>query len=356
MEPSYEWITFGKTKKSDGISFQINNIIDIMGAPISEKEEFQEKIDTILKYCSILCISGELKKYLEGQPASNYRFKDDDQKNENVINNYFYLFQKYQELTHGKPIFVTTIPRSWRKYSWFIGENGGIIRKDEDYRRECNDPEGRYAWTGPPGGREDTWDIGDSNLMDMLRGRGVELSHLIKLRESCSSAKYHSYMIDMISFLYQLHIETNEFHIMFQPEYRSITSITGGDKAGNWIPDEKTNYLYFEDCKDNHGYVFFVPRKESIDHIYHILELAINPYENNIKAMIRNHLSHFNIDRWSDFDVNDTDDAFTILMILHAYSCSTIDHEPITLTKDNYDIKKNLESIMEPWFERLNSI
>ena len=70
MEPSYEWLSFGKSKSTPGkISFQVNNIIDIMGAPIQSKEEFCNCIERILKPNSTLCISGELKKYGEGKPA-----------------------------------------------------------------------------------------------------------------------------------------------------------------------------------------------------------------------------------------------------------------------------------------------
>ena len=59
MEPSYEWLSFGKSKSTPGkISFQVNNIIDIMGAPIQSKEEFSNIIERILKPYTTLCISG----------------------------------------------------------------------------------------------------------------------------------------------------------------------------------------------------------------------------------------------------------------------------------------------------------
>ena len=132
MEPSYEWLSFGKSKSTPGkISFQVNNIIDIMGAPIQSKEEFSTIIERIMKPHTTLCISGELKKYGEGKPASNYRHKDDEE-NENIISNYFYLFQKYRDISGGRPIIVTTIPRSWRRYSFYIRPNGTILQEDLD--------------------------------------------------------------------------------------------------------------------------------------------------------------------------------------------------------------------------------
>ena len=114
MEPSYQWLIFGDHSSS------AYRIIDIMGAPIEERKNFQTKIDYIMNDKTTLCISGELKENGEGQPASNFRFNKDKETNENVIANYFYLFDKYKEMTSGKPIMVTTIPRSWRKYSYLL--------------------------------------------------------------------------------------------------------------------------------------------------------------------------------------------------------------------------------------------
>jgi len=354
MDSSYEWVSFGKCTPNEGnLLIGVNNIIDIMGAPISDENEFREEIIKILKPYSTLCISGELKEYMDGQPASNYRFNGDDILNENVIQNYFYLFREYSKITH-KPIIVTTIPRQWRKYSWYFTEEGKLIREDQDFRKETN-PGGMHYYTGFPGGCETAEDIEDTQFTNMLYKFGICSEKIKVIRESCKGSKYNSYMIDMISFLYQLYIQSPQFHNIFKSEYRNTISVMGGEEVGKWKPKEDMNYLYFEKCLDEDGYVFFVPQKESIDHIYHLLELVLLPFENKIKKMIRDHLSKFSIDRWSDFDANDTDDAFTILMIIHAYTCDNESGEPISLSEGEYKIKKNLESIMEPWFQRLNS-
>ena len=350
MNPSYEWLSIGKDFQEDFPRININTIIDIMGAPISSTHEFQTKIDSILKSTTILCISGELKRSSEGRPASNYRFEEDDSLNENVIKNYFYLIQKYKEITN-KPIFVTTIPRELRKYSWFLTEDGTIIRKDQEYRKG-GEVGGIHCYTGFPGGDETINDKVDEDFMNMLYKFGIDSEKLKIIRESCKKSRYHSYMIDMISFIYQVVISENEFHYNFQPEYRIPSSVLGGVQSGRWMPIETMNYLYFEDCNDEDGHVFFIPKEDSINHIYHLFELIIEPHENKIKEMIRNYLREYSIYRWTDFDANDTDDAFTILMILHCYSCDTIGNGPITLSRGDYHIKKNLESIINFWKQR----
>ena len=111
--------------------------------------------------------------------------------------------------------------------------------------------------------------------MNMLYKFGIDSDKLKIIRESCKNSKYHSYMIDMISFIYQTMINTSKFHSIFQPEYRMISSVLGGDPVGRWTPKENMNYLYFDDCHDEFGRVYFIPKNESIKEIYHLFDLII---------------------------------------------------------------------------------
>jgi hypothetical protein len=179
---------------------------------------------------------------------------------------------------------------------------------------------------------------------------GICQEHLMKIRESCKGAKYHTYLIDMISFLYQMKMNTSEFHKMFSPDYRKVTASS----------DEKS-ILSFEDTADNAGYVFFSPTKSSVDQIYRDFELAISLEENEVKASIREHLLDHRIDRWTDFDANDTDDAFTIIMMIHAFKGliteedgSLIPYSDTQMTSEEGIILESLETIMEPWFSQLS--
>ena len=365
MDAHYTWARIGKhdATESPGLDWYLQrqgkpHILDIMGAPIQRPEEFKGNTDRWIEEGTTLCISGELKRYTEGSPASNYRNKDPEL-NDNVVDNYFHLFTHHQEVTRGKPIIVNTIPRSWRKYSWFIQEDGNIIREDQEYRRECKEScrsPIRSIVQSPtpvplvPLECTTIRDIEDTEIKMFLDYYGICQEHLMKIRESCKGAKYHTYLIDMISFLYQMKMNTSEFHKMFSPDYRKVTASS----------DEKS-ILSFEDTADNAGYVFFSPTKSSVDQIYRDFELAISLEENEVKASIREHLLDHRIDRWTDFDANDTDDAFTIIMMIHAFKGlitgedgSLIPYSDTQMTSEEGIILESLETIMEPWFSQLS--
>jgi hypothetical protein len=348
MDAHYTWARIGKHDATEALDLDWYlqrqdkpHILDIMGAPIQDPDEFKGYMEQWIKEGTTLCISGELKRYNEGNPASNYRNKDSSL-NDNVIDNYVHMFEHHQEVTRGKPIIVNTIPRSWRKYSWLIQEDGNIIREDQEFRRAIDDP-----------GGETQHDIEDTDLKMFLDYHGIYPKQLIKIRESCKGAKYHTYLIDMISFLYQMKMG----HVVFSLDYRKVISGRIG-----LAPGGEKRILSFEDTKDSTGYVFFSPKKESVDQIYREFELAISLEENEVKANIRKHLLDHRIDRWTDFDANDTDDAFTILMMIHAFKGlvmsddgggDSFPYSDISMTSEEGIILDSLEKIMEPWFSQL---
>ena len=305
MESQYTWLNIGKGGS--------NGFLEIMGAPISEPSIYLEDISRYLGSNTTLCIGGELKTSEEGKPASNFRYEKDHELNSNVIKNYIQLFRFHKEIFRSKPIFVTTIPRSWRKYSWLIKEDGEIVRKDQDYRRRALDETDRISYHGFPNG-EDEMDIRDEELTRFLSYNCIEKEQLIKLRECCKGARYHTYLADMISFLYQLRCNDDDFSETFYPEYRELLVI-------NDNKTDKLSYkLCFEKSMNSLGYVFLCPKKESVNSIYHDFGEAISLNENPTKEKIRNHLLKNKIHRWTDFSENDTDDAFTILMMIHAFN------------------------------------
>ena len=299
METQYTWLTIGK-------SFE-NHVIDIMGPPISSPSVFLEEISKMMGAGTILCIGGELKTSEEGKPASNFRYEKDSELNSNVIENYIQLFSLHEDIFRSKPIFVTTIPRSWRKYSWLIQEDGMIVRKDQEYRKNM-EPEVRGSMVAPID--ETAQDKPDEELMRFLSHNCIESDSLIKIRECCKGARYHTYLADMISFLYQLRCTYDEFSDTYYPEFRELDVIQEKDK-----PDR----LVFEKTMSK-GYVFMCPKKDSVKSIYEDFQEAISLDENPTKEKIRKYLKNTKIDRWTDFSANDTDDAFTILMMIHAFN------------------------------------
>jgi hypothetical protein len=282
--------------------------MDIMAAPITEPSVFLQEIQNImsLSYPTV-CIGGELKTSEEGKPASNFRYEKDEDLNKNVIENYQQLFRIQKEI-YNRPIFVTTIPRSWRTYSWLITEEGKIIRKDQEYRQNMGPPEVRGSIVAPSD--ETAQDKIDEELTLFLSYNCIESDQLIKIRECCKGARYHTYLADMISFLYQLHCNHDEFSDTFYPEYREADICNHADSMDT---------LSFEKRMDN-GMVFLCPKRDSVKSIYREFSEAISLEENPTKAKIRHHLKTSTVHRWTDFSANDTDDAFTILMMIHAFS------------------------------------
>jgi hypothetical protein len=212
----------------------------------------------------------------------------------------------------------------------------------------------KWAYTGFSDGFDTVHDNEDINLMSFLKRCGVTSESMINIRESCKGARYNTYLIDMISFLYQLYIGTKDFHKIFEVNYRKASASDKVESVGKWTPIEGHSYLYFEETSDSSGSVFFTPKKESVNQIYRDLDSALSPEDNEVKQEIRNHLCNYRTQRWTDFDVNDTDDSFTILMMIHAFSSADEGGKPITLSEVEKGVKDELETVMESWFSQLD--
>jgi hypothetical protein len=302
MEAHYTWLSLGNSSEPQAI-------VEVMGALISDPSVFQGEIREKIWPGVTLCIGGELKVSGEGKPASNFRYEKDLALNSNVITNLTYLFEWHKKMNDSKPIFITTIPRSMRDYSWFIREDGMMIRKDQKWRRRAEDPGDPISYHGFPGG-EAALDQDDDVFMRFLSANCIEMEQMVKIRECCKGARYHTYLADMLSFLYQLKCNEKEFSTTFSPDYRVLQVDNDGTK----------DQLYFNHSMDSSGHVFMCPKWESVSMIYPDLYEAISLEENDTKAKIRKHLKENDIERWTDFSANDTDDAFTILMMIHAFN------------------------------------
>jgi len=301
MEAQYTWVSIGNGDKGD--------IVEIMGALIIDPAAFVDEIQEKIWPGVTLCIGGELKSSGEGKPASNFRYEKDPTLNSNVIANLTHLFDWHKKMNDSKPIFITTIPRDMRDYSWFIREDGMMIRKDQKWRRRKDDPSDPVSYHGFPGG-EDALDKEDDVFMRFLSANCIEKEQMVKIRECCKGARYHTYLVDMLSFLFQLRCNGTEFSSTFSPEYRVLQ-----------VDNDGTNdQLYFNHSMDSSGHVFMCPKWQSVAVVYQDLYEAVSLEENDTKAKIRQHLKENSIERWTDFSANDTDDAFTILMMIHAFN------------------------------------
>ena len=205
-----------------------------------------------------------------------------------------YLFRKSTMSNIQRPIFVNTIPRSERLVSFHITEEGVIQAKAKE---TCHHQSSEFT----------------KSIQGFLHSFQIGRSEMKTLRESCKRAKYNTYLIDMISFLYQLKNKGDDVWNYFERDIRVPMVTTNG----------KLSQLHMEYSTKQNGYSFYVPRKTSIQSIYQDFLHALNMNDNPVKQSIRNYVCENYIHRWTDFDANDIDDALTLLMIVHAFQCNS---------------------------------
>ena len=326
MNPTFTWFRIGEKHEQPTscctrpVVDRRTRVIDIMGGLTQSKTNFDRWLRLNYKQGTIISLGGELKEHGEGAPPSNFRSKDTIL-NSNIVNNILTLIMSSGVGNTQSLIFVNTIPRKKRLISFNITDEGEINTTVDK----------KFAWYGH--------EYVTDTLMEFLGNFGIDDGHLMKIRESCKGAKYNTYLIDMISFLYQTKNISSERDTTFEGDHRLPVIYTDGDKKEifmNNVTDKST------------GYKFMVPKDESIEKIYIDFVEAISNYDNPIKQAIRNYVNTHYVLRWSDFDVNDTDDAFTILMIIYAYRC-----KPSALSKSECMIVKSIEEQIEFWFDQL---
>ena len=326
MNPTFTWFTIGNEETKSGLCCSSvtqtkKHVIDIMGALTQDRGVFLHWLNNVYTKDTVVSLGGELKETSEGRPPSNFRSKDKEL-NENVINNLYSLIMKTKSTGKQSSIFVNTIPRNKRLLSFNIGESGSMkVRVDPKFTLYTEE----YI---------------TKTLHEFLRKFGIGTGQLLKIRESCKGAKYNTYLVDMVSFLYQIVNVKTEGGKYFEKEFRLpvINSVSGypSEICMNRVTDT------------SNAYEFMVPKDESIENIYIDFVEAISEYDNPVKRAIRHYVNTHYVYRWTDFDVNDTDDSFTILMILYAYRC-----KPERLTKNEDKIVKSIEEQMEFWFDQL---
>ena len=328
MDPTFTWFSIGEKTTQGSCCSRITgenrtHVIDIMGALTQPVNKFKKWLKSNHRGNTVISLGGELKEQGEGAPPSNFRAKDVEL-NTNVVHNLMSLIIASKVSNAGDKqslIFVNTIPRNKRLISFNITDEG-VINTTVDKK---------FAWYG--------YEYVTDTLTEFLEGFGINGPELMKIRESCKGARYNTYLIDMISFLYQTKNIIGEREDTFEEEYRLPVVYTDGEKKEiymNKVTDDET------------GYKFMVPKDESVEKIYIDFVEAISNNDNPIKHAIRRYVNTHYVQRWTDFDVNDTDDAFTILMILYAYRC-----KEERLTKGEDRIVKSIEEQIEFWFEQL---
>ena len=259
----------------------------------------------------------DLKELGSGDVASNLRYKHDATINNQVIKNTLDLLTTVAT----KPITITSVSRTER-YKSFQFLPDGTVTVTNNASKEVI-PEDTIL------------------LTEFLKGVGVTEEKMKVLRESTKGARYNSYLADILSFIYMIdshfHPEMFDRVVKVPTVYNTTTVDQSGEpllksfvKDGKeWIPKEKFDYLYFNDPgTGGKGVNFIVPKDGSIGKVYYQMNELLSMKESGMKEMVRNFFGlHGSYTRFSDYWVNDVDDGFTILMILNAYSYTTLTHE-----------------------------
>ena len=342
MDPTFTWITLGHTQKTKSSCCSIpdkvrtkdsSNVIDIMGALIQPPEEFHTWLHSHMNYRTCISLGGELKSKSQGRPPSNFRFTTNETLNHNVVSNVYHLLCQTKQYSIQNPIFITSIPRELRQLTFQISPTGYI---------NTTSNHGFTSDVGVDVGVDVDKSI-SKKLHVFLESFGIHNQQLIKLRESCRGSKYRTYLIDMISFLYQVESGSSEFRMYFQKEYRRPVIHNGSGELSQLCMEPVNN-------TDSHGlsFQFWVPKPSSVPVMYTYWIQSITLEDNFVKEKIRSYVNTHTIYRWTDFDVNDIDDALTLLMISHAYRM-----KEDSLTAREREITKQLEDQLKPWFSQI---
>tara|TARA_B100000427_G_scaffold329111_1_gene344126 strand:+ start:779 stop:1792 length:1014 start_codon:yes stop_codon:yes gene_type:complete len=275
-----------------------------------------------------------------GDVASNFRFKHDKDTNNNVCKNWISLLETYKkESTY--PVVVTAINRNSRSLSIRMNEGGSVTVINKLTKEELEDETSLFS--------------------QFLTSNNITPDIMMKMRESSKGARYYTYLSDVLSFLNIINSKFNPE--MFIQKTLQVNSVNTGDldSEGNhiikpfiqengeeWKPKEGYDYLYFkESCTMDNSNTnnYLLLKDDFIPMMYHQFLQLISNEENDTKQKVRTFFSSINTFlRWSDYWINDIDDALTILAIIHCYRFTD------TLTKEEEHIKNNFSEIAKQVF------
>ena len=348
LTPIYKWDTINSIRESTNTL----SAIEIAAAPIPVAGENHPALALSLLGQNVsVFLNGELKHLGQGDPASNFRYKFDSEMNNSAISNIVDLMKEAKK--YGSRIHFPSFSRDDRYITFKMEEDGDFT---VSYANGCDTTSEKAI------------------INKFLTSFGIGPDEIKRIRLSSESAGFRTKLADIQSLLLQVDVMNSgnlmeeksislkvvlptSKEVIFSPETRAIveeklilreTTLPNGRK---WNPIQGNNYLYFQEPTGNEDedFVVSVPKDGSIHRVYQAFWDSLNDEENDVKKSIREHFRKLkNYHRWSDYSVNDTDDAFTILAILRAYHFAEVDEE------DEF-IRSQFREIIQPWFDDLYS-
>ena len=322
-------------------------ILDIASALTSEHtgEDIMGKIiEKVSMPNTTLFIPATPSALGTGDVASNFRYKHYKDINNNVIERWLEVFEKYSK--NKNPVVITSVGRDARYMTFKLVEDGTIkiVNNQTDNKLFVRETK---------------------IFKDFIESFGITSENMKKMRISSEGARFNTYMADMIGFINIMNYKYNpemfrKSHMepyLVTPESTYYRKEVEGQlmlkpvviNGREWIPKEGFNYMYFrkQDKLTQHMNTFYMFNEDYMPIVYekmfNMLTLENNMTKTNVRKFMKNIQSY---DRLSDFWVNDIDDAFTILMILNCYKYCELDEIDSGIVKD-------LENIAEPWFKEM---
>jgi len=272
-----------------------------------------------------------------GDSASNLRYKNDKDINNQVIENTLTVISEYQK--HNQPIVITSYDRNDRIFTFKLNIDGSIhvINK----KTNCRD----VSIEKP--------------FKEFLNLCNITTEMVLKMRDSTEGSRYNTYLIDVLSFILQMNYFINPDIFEKKSLNTEVVNTLSSDEFSNpilrsfekneklWEPKDGFNYLYFQGSEDSNAYEYMIPKKESIFTIYDQFIQLISGTENDIKKNVREYFLSINLfERFSDYFENDIDDAITLLVIRNAFRVSS-------LSDEEQSVLDQLNLIIDSWFEEL---
>ena len=329
----------------DGMSTNVSapHSIELAAALVSDDLTNGEGLTQDFTMNSVLFVQGAPSPLGSGDVASNFRYKHDKTINNEVCSSWMKLIKCYSEISKN-PIYITSLPRSERKYTMKMSEEGNVSLVN-NFTSEV-----------------------DTEFSDLFKGFlesfKIQQEQMKVIREASKGAKYNTYFADIISLVSMVnghfYGETKYDRCFLKPTIiksedkddsgKKLLQPVKSSSGREWKPTDGHDYLYFQQSKEGEeGAVEFALIKDgSVDMIYdQVKELIDFRGDTPTKKLVRRFFcEQGSYSRWSDYWVNDVDDALTILAIINSFR---LDQS----TESNKKILTKFEGIAKPWFEQL---
>ena len=281
-------------------------VVEIAAALNIKDESIFNHIYDEAQKCDVLIIQGDIKEVDSGQTCSNFRNKYDQVVNNLVVSNIVKL------MNLDKQKIMTSYSRSERYISLCLNGN-------EKYGEEI------VVLTNKK------YDDSNTNIVKKFMKYYNLNDKLDIFRQATKGSGGYTYLADCISFILNVLIinDKNMFECRFCESviHEGCTLRPVVTDGKEWVPESTFNYVYQKQTdKQDLKYQYVTPLPDSIDTVYKILFNLLKLDDNYAKKLVRGYFKRVKTyKRWSDFWVNDIDDAFTFWMIRNAYEVDELD-------------------------------